>query len=107
MYVGFNSNLTLFNSLFGKGGIIKVENDSYLSDEKLEGVFLRPGQSLSIIVDRIFNFYLPKPYSNCDILNENSHGAVFDSDLFELIYHSHFEYSQQLCFNQCELNFRF
>ncbi len=102
MYVGFNSNLTVFNSLFGKGGIIKVENGSYMSDDKLEGVFLSPGQSQAISIDRNFNFYLPKPYSNCDIANQNSQESMFNSNLFELIYHSNYEYTQQLCFSQCK-----
>ncbi len=46
---------------------------------------------------------MPKPYSNCDIDNDIS-PPKFDSSLFNLIYHSKYEYSQDLCLGQCYLS---
>ncbi len=52
-----------------------------------------------ISLDRSFKFSMPKPYSNCDIDNDISQ-PKFDSRLFNLIYHSKYEYSQDLCLDQ-------
>ena len=98
-YVGFHQNLTLFNSIAGKGGFVKVENSSYLNDDTLDGILLTPGLSLSISIARKLGLYLPSPYSNCDI--DNVAPGKFTSDLFRLIFHSAYAYSQQLCFTQC------
>ena len=103
MYIGFNHNLMPLNSLYGKGGMLKIENGSTFNDEKLEGVFVSPGLSPAVSIERNLNAYMPKPYSNCDVENRYRGGGTtnFNSDLFKLIYHSKYEYSQQLCFNQC------
>ena len=44
VYIGYNDKLSLFNSIYGKGGFIKVENSSYLLDDTLDGIFLAPGR---------------------------------------------------------------
>ena len=98
-YVGFHANLSLFNSIAGKGGYVRIENSSYLNDDTLDGIFLTPGLSPSISIQRKFDFYLPKPYSNCDIAEESP--GLYNSDLYDRIYYSPYTYTQQLCFTQC------
>lgn len=104
-YVGFNENLTLFQSQFGKGGYIKIENASSSPlDDTLDGIYLAPGFFPSIVVYRSFSYSLPKPFSMCDIPNEDPYEPPqsLNSDLFKLIYHSPYDYKQDLCFNQCK-----
>ncbi len=43
---------------------------------------------------------LPKPFSNCDIDNQNERYES-TSDLYDLIKNSNYQYSQQLCFEVC------
>ena len=42
-YVGFNDQLSIFNSIYAKGGFVKIENSSFLLDDTLDGIFLAPG----------------------------------------------------------------
>ena len=98
-YVGFHENLTLFNSIAGKGGYVRIENSSFLNDDSLDGIFLTPGLSPSISIERKLDFYLAKPYSNCDIDTDSPN--KFTSEFYRLIYYSVFAYNQQFCFNQC------
>jgi hypothetical protein len=102
-YIGFNSNLTQFISAFGKGAYVKVENSSYVEDENLDnGVNILPGTWVYALVDRSFEFILPKPYSNCDLDNgDQDPTQKFKSNLLNVIYHSDYQYTQQLCVYQC------
>ena len=52
-FLGYNEKLSLFNSIYGKGGFIKVENSSYLLDDTLDGIFLEPGN----YNDFVFNYH--------------------------------------------------
>jgi hypothetical protein len=101
-YIGFHKNLSLFNSIYGKGGYLRIRNASMMEDDSLDGIFLTPGLNPSISLERKFVFHLPKPYSFCDLENSNGGRVNVDSSLFNLIHHSAFAYSQQFCFNQCE-----
>ena len=100
MYVNFFEKLTEFNSAYGaKGLIIKVDNSSYLTEHKGDGIQISAGFDTYIDVRRSFKFMLAKPYSDCDLDNESPNNI--DSDLYRLISHSEYEYTQQLCFEQC------
>ena len=45
---------------------------------------------------------LPRPYSNCDIDNETpKHEFFLNSDLYQLILNSIYQYTQNLCLIQC------
>ena len=98
-YINTYENLSLSNSFYGTGGYLKIENASYLIDDTLDGIFLKPAESPDILVYRSFKKYLPKPYSNCDIDNESP--SSFGSKLYNTIANSPYEYKQQLCFIQC------
>jgi len=50
-------------------------------------------------MQRRFTSKLPKPYSECDIDNENP--DHFDSPYYKLISNSPYQYSQELCVLQC------
>jgi len=100
-YVGFHKNLSLFNSMYGKGGYVRIRNATKLEDDSLDGILLTPGLFPSIALDRELVFHLPKPYSYCDLENSPSMNTHFESSLFKLIEHSSYAYSQQFCFNQC------
>ena len=80
-----------------------IENNSYLVDRTLTDGYLRlnPGQYTSIKVDRTFSFEIEKPYSNCDIPNDNTEEFLGTSLFYNLIYYSPYAYSQQRCLLQC------
>ena len=96
MYVNFYEYLTAFNTALGL--VFSIGNNSY-SSEIHGGVFVSPGEATNIAIDRKFNFILPDPYSNCHVDTNTPYS--FDSDLFDLIAHSSYEYTQQLCIEQC------
>jgi hypothetical protein len=85
------------DNTFGLGGVVRIGNSSYLTDYLDGGLFVPPGSSTYITVDREFKTILAKPYSNCEIVSNL--GA--NSDLYTLISQSDFAYTQQLCFSQC------
>lgn len=105
-YIGFNSNLTRFASLYGKGAYVKIENSSFIEDENLDnGVNILPGTWVYALVERSFESILPKPYSNCDLSNgDQDPTQTFKSNLLDVIYHSDYQYTQQLCVYQCLQN---
>ena len=71
-YVNFNENLTMLNSYNsgGRGGLIRIENSSYLTSYiPMDGIKIESGRVTSIAVSRSFKSSLPKPYSNCPVKN--------------------------------------
>ena len=106
-YVGFNQNLTLFNALTGynTGAIIRIENNSYLTDNSFGelDINIPPGFGASIKIHRSFQFSLSKPYSNCDISNEELSQEKFTQSNFfySLFTKSHYQYTRQACLVQC------
>ena len=100
MYTNFYENLTVINSFEGgRGLIIRIDNSSYLTDHKEDGIKISAGLQTDIVVERSFKFMLPSPYSNCKVNSDTS--TTEGSDIFVLIAQSAYEYSQQLCFVQC------
>lgn len=96
MYVNFYEGLSEFNSYVnnGMGAIVRVENNTYETDQTYYLTRVAAGMSTDVSVERHFKFYLPKPYSNCD--------ANFElTDLYRLIDDSEYNYDQQSCFVQC------
>ena len=100
VYVNFYEGLLGFFKQNGLGAVIRIGNSSYSTFFDANGVLVSPGFQTNIAVDREFKFMLPKPYSNCEI-NSNSPTYRPDSDLYSLIGHSVYDYTQQLCFSQC------
>ena len=98
MYTNNHQKLNIFNSLFGFGSYIRIGNGSYLTDDTFKEISLAPGFITSVSVDRSFKFLLAKPYSRCDIDDEH---RDFNSNLYETIYRSQYEYTQELCFVTC------
>ena len=80
------------------GAIIKIGNSSY--EDTSFGIETQPGLKTNIQIDRVIQKTLPKPFSNCDIDNENERYES-TSDLYNLIKNSNYQYSQQLCFEVC------
>ena len=102
-YVNYHENLTVFNSYLGRlGAHIKIENNSYL-DNSHSGIDVSHGFKSNIAIERHFKFTLPKPYSNCE-LHSDSAEFLRDKSLFDRIYHSPYNYEQQLCIGQCMQN---
>jgi hypothetical protein len=95
LYLNFYENLTEFNKVIG--AYIRIGNSSFLDVN--DGVNISPGFETNVAVERHFEFNLPKPYSNCDV--DNNEQNVNFSDLYKLIYFSAYEYTQQLCFDLC------
>jgi len=105
----FGLRLVLYVNIFekllddksqGLGAILRIGNSSYLKDYSNSGIFLSPGSITYIRVDREFITTLPKPYSNCEIDSESPKVRA-DSDLYNLLGQTDYEYSQHLCFSQC------
>ncbi len=80
------------------GAIIKIGNSSFESNDF--GIEVQPGLKTNVQVDRVIEKILPKPYSNCDIDNEIYQS---DSELYYLISHSPFQYTQQMCYEVCSI----
>jgi hypothetical protein len=90
-YVNFHQNLSEFNSYTrALGAFIRIENSSYLS-EASDWIQIQPGQRTHISIERTLKFFMPKPYSRCDIDNESP--GAFDSYLYNFIGHSSYQYS--------------
>ena len=79
----------------GFGAFLFIQNNSYL--ESYNPIFTTPGLKTNIPIDREFKSILPKPYSNCDI--DSSFES--DSELYNLIQKSKYQYTQQFCLSQC------
>jgi hypothetical protein len=77
---------------YGTGAIVRIGNSSYMTDYLLGGIFLPPGFSTQISVEREFRSILPRPYSNCEI-NSDSPKFRDNSDLFNLIGQSSYAYT--------------
>jgi hypothetical protein len=98
LYVNYNENLKLLNR--ASGAFVQIENSSYSNGPSFKGLFVSPGFEYFLTLDRYFKSTLPQPYSNCQIDNDLPI-TDFNSDLYKLISHSEFEYSQTMCFLQC------
>ena len=98
-YVNVYEPLYFFNSISGGiGAVIRVDNVSHIVDHAMGGIVVAPGFSTHIALHREFKSLLPKPYSSCDL---DVDSGSFDSELFKLIKHSAFDYTQNFCLIQC------
>jgi hypothetical protein len=109
-YVNFYENLTTFNSFNsitggGLGALVRIDNNSYLTDYGYDGIAIAPGYFTTTSLSRSFKSSLPKPYSNCLIDNQTNSG--FQSELFDLIQNSQYKYTQPMCFLQCQQKYLF
>ena len=109
IYVGYNDYLKTFNvgwlqDTYGAnintyGLNILIQNNTYLTQDRFTVIALQGGTSNYIGVQRKFTTKLPKPYSNCDIDNKNP--GYIDSEYYNLIKNSPYQYNQELCVLQC------
>ena len=87
-----------YNSIYnGYGLVVRIENVSHVNDYANDGIFIPSGSHSYLALNREFKTALPKPYSECDDLSSND----FSSDLYNLIFYSKYEYTQQFCLQQC------
>ena len=99
IYSGFHENLTYLNSIYsGLGLIVRIENGTYL-ENNLDGVKVSSGFQTDINIQRKFESFLQRPYSDCVLANDEKKN--FDSNLYELIFHSNYQYHLHLCKLQC------
>ena len=97
-YVNYYENLSQFNSIIDNYGlVVRINNVSHAIDYSHDGIFVSPGFHTFLALERQFSTTLPKPYSSCDDLDASS----FDSDLFNLISKSKYQYTQKFCLIQC------
>jgi hypothetical protein len=99
VYVNAYEKLKLFNELNPNGLLLKIDNVTHLVDN-VNYVYVNGGVQAFIGLKRSFSFYLSKPYSNCDLDNEEAE-PNFNSEFYDLIRHSKYEYTQQFCLTQC------
>jgi len=107
-YVGFHENLTLFNAFTSKtwGAIVRIENNTYLTDNSFGSgdIHLASGRKFWLKIKRSFEFSLPKPYSNCDIPNnDDSNNDQLQAlySIYTLFARSAYQYTREACFVQC------
>ena len=100
IYSNFNQFLNKFNAPFGPTIYLRIENGTSPKGETFDGIFLPSGIITYVSLDRVFNHNLKRPYSNCDI-GDTDTAYSFNSDLYRLISHSTYDYTQELCFYQC------
>jgi hypothetical protein len=101
-YVRSYENFSLFNSFWGgSGAIIRIDNVSHVIDHIKDGIFVSPGTSMNVAVNREFKTILPKPYSECLIVDSHDKSTNFNSDLYQLIKQSPYDYTQNFCLEQC------
>jgi hypothetical protein len=84
----------------GLGALIRIGNSSYSTYYSNNGIFTSPSQDTFIGISRVFQSFLPKPYSSCDL----TPSFRLDSFFYNLIKDSEYVYTQQLCFVQCLQN---
>ena len=100
LFSNYHENLTLLNSYIGGSGlVIRVENNSYLSNNEMNGVQIQSGTYTNVEITRSFKYILPKPFSNCEIDMTNPLG--FNSIFYNIIKNSSYLYTQDLCLTQC------
>jgi hypothetical protein len=99
LYVNFNQNLSIFSR--GLGLMIKIENNSFQNVGFSKRMYISSGFQYYVTIDRQFKTNLPEPYSNCQLDNEFSPEDYHNSELYKLIAHSPFQYTQQSCFLEC------
>ena len=97
IYANVYEKLVDFYDILGL--FILVGNSSYLSDLSANPIAVAPGYHTFININREFKSILSKPYSDCEIDNSNS--ASYSSEFYNLLSHSDYTYSQQLCFSLC------
>ena len=95
LFLGIKNELKALNP--NKGLILIIKNTSNTFDSKT--VELAPGLETNIQLERHFATQLPKPYSNCDIDNDNP--KQFNSKLYNDFLKSNMQYSQQYCIELC------
>ena len=104
LYVNFNANLTMINSFGGgRGALIRIDNVSRVLDYGPEGIQASAGLVTNFAVSQFRKFLLKKPYSNCELDNDNTITSKI-SELYNAITNSqnpHYTYSQQFCLTQC------
>ena len=87
-----------FNSIYNDYGlVIRIDNVSHVIDYSHDGISVSPVTHTYLALDRQFEYFLPKPYSNCDDLNKHRS----QSSLYKLIAQSKYDYSQKFCLQQC------
>jgi hypothetical protein len=98
LYVNFYERLMFFNSLIDNYGlVIRVDNVSHVIDYSHDGIFIASGFHTYISLERQIKTILPSPYSDCYDFSTNS----FNSDLYNLITNSKYDYTQKFCLQQC------
>jgi len=100
-FVRSYANLSLFNSMWGgTGAILRIDNDSHVIDHIRDGIFVSPGASTYVALNRETKTILPRPYSNC-VVDSYDKSTNFDSELYRLIKSSIYDYTQTFCLQQC------
>jgi hypothetical protein len=95
LFLGIKKELKVLNP--SKGLTLLIKNTSHTFESKT--VDLAPGVETNIQLERHFATQLPKPYSNCDIDNDNPKNV--DSKLYKDFLKSNMQYSQQYCLELC------
>ena len=103
MRVDFDERLNEFSAYTRnqRGVIVRIGNNSFRSYERSGNIALSAGMRTYISVERSFKINMARPYSNCDLDNETPNND-FNSDLYNFLLTSDYQYSQQLCFTQCK-----
>ena len=94
LYTNQNDKLDMFAKM--SGVYLKIENNTFAVDTTL-AYDVSSGFKARVTVERIYKTYLPRPYSNCDLVDDENPPYLVNAELYNLIYHSKYNYEQQLC----------
>jgi hypothetical protein len=100
IFLGVVKELKAFYSNYGL--LVKLDNatsrDFKISNNYIE---LAPGFETNIVVEREFTEQLPKPYSNCDLNNDNPNPVFKDPKLYDILSSLDIGYKQSVCLELC------
>jgi hypothetical protein len=99
MYVNIYEKL--LDNVDSLAAVIHIGNSSNTTYYSSSGILITSGSQTSITVDREFKSILPKPYSNCEIVDSQLNKFRSDLEFYNLISTSEYAYTQQLCFVIC------
>ena len=95
LFVGIKDELKAINPFLGL--TVRIQNSS--NEFNINTYDLSPGKQTNMEISRYFSYQLSKPYSVCDIDNDNP--KTFSSDLYNQFIANNFKYNQQTCLGLC------
>lgn len=95
LYVGVPDYIQTLDSSIG--AVVFIGNDS-IALSSMDSIDVPAGKETNLVIDRLFVKQLNKPYSDCEIVGDDSR---IKSDFIQLILSQNRSYSQHDCYDLC------